>query len=421
MGLFAWPHRYRVLALIFFLVMIMFLDRLCIAVAGPRMQQELSISPSQWGWVIGAFTVSYALFEIPSGSLADRIGPRRVLTRIVLWWSGFTALTGAVTGFPSLVLARFLFGAGEAGAFPNCAAVISRWIPAAERARASSVVWVAVNLASAIAPLIIVTIQQVFNWRAAFYFFGSLGVIWVVIWRKTFTDTPRQKQGIAPEELSLIGEPAVRKTSVPWSRLFREPNFVLLLMMYHCYCYGAYFFSTWFHTYLQIGRGFTEDEMKFAASLPFWISILSIVGGGYVSDRLARKHSLRVARCAIGSIALILAGVTLLLATMTQNNWGAVALITLGHGFMDAMLPITWSLCVDLGKEHSGAVSGAMNMAGQVGSFISSVGFGYLVQWFGSYDYALMPLAVMLIVSGCFYAAIKPVERVKACAVAALT
>src|SRR5919112_539390 len=111
----AWPHRYRVLALFFFLVMIMFLDRLCIAVAGPRMQQELNISPSQWGWVIGAFTVSYALFEIPSGALGDRVGPRRVLTRIVLWWSGFTALTGMVTGYYPLLLARFFFGMGEAG------------------------------------------------------------------------------------------------------------------------------------------------------------------------------------------------------------------------------------------------------------------------------------------------------------------
>src|SRR3954452_11890251 len=187
------PYRYRVLALLFFLVMIMFLDRLCIAVSGPRIQQELNIPPSQWGWVIGVFTVSYALFEIPSGSLADRVGPRRVLTRIVLWWSGFTALTGAVTGFPSLLLTRLLFGAGEAGAFPNCASVISRWVPATERARASSVTWVAVNVAGAIAPFIIVAIQKTFSWRAAFCFFGLLGVIWVAVWHKTFADTPGQK------------------------------------------------------------------------------------------------------------------------------------------------------------------------------------------------------------------------------------
>ncbi len=393
--------------------MIMFLDRLCIAVAGPRMQQELNISPRQWGWVIGAFTISYALFEIPSGLLADRIGPRRVLLRIVLWWSGFTALTGAVSGFPSLLAARFLFGAGEAGAFPNCASVVSRWIPSPERARASSVIWVAVNLASAIAPLIIVGIQKTFSWRAAFYIFGSLGVIWAAVWYGVFEDTPSQKRGVSSEERKLIGEQMLRKTTVPWSRLFRDPNFQLLLLMYHCYCYGAYFFSTWFHTYLQVGRGFTEDEMKFAASLPFWASMVGILAGGYFSDRLARKYSLRVARCSIGSVTLILSGLALLSATLTRNNWWAVALITIGHGLMDAMLPITWSLCVDLGREHSGAVSAAMNMAGQVGSFISGVGFGYLVQSLGSYDRALMPLAAMLIVSGFFYAAIKPMHAVR--------
>jgi MFS transporter, ACS family, glucarate transporter len=407
------PYRYRVLALLFFLVMIMFLDRLCIAVAGPRIQHELNISPRQWGWVIGAFTISYALFEIPSGLLADRIGPRRVLLRIVLWWSGFTALTGAVSGFPSLLAVRFLFGGGEAGAFPNCASVVSRWIPPTERARASSVFWVAVNLASAIAPFIIVGIQKNFGWRPAFYIFGGLGVIWAIVWYAVFEDTPKQKRGVSSEERKLIGEPALRTTPVPWSRLFRDPNFQLLLLMYHCYCYGAYFFSTWFHTYLQAGRGLTEDEMKFAASLPFWASMAGIIAGGYFSDRLARKYSLRVARCTIGSLTLILSGLVLLSATFTRNNWWAVALITISHGLMDAMLPITWSLCVDLGREHSGAVSAAMNMAGQVGSLISGVGFGYLVQLIGSYDRALMPLAAMLIVSGCLYAAIKPTRQVE--------
>src|SRR5437588_6652957 len=137
------PYRVRVLALLFLLVVVMYFDRLCIAVAGPRMQRDLGITPSHWGWVIGAFTLGYALFEIPSGMLGDRIGPRKVLTRIVLWWSAFTALTGVVPSFRMLLLVRFLFGAGEAGAFPNCAAVIGRWFPQRERARAASVIWLA--------------------------------------------------------------------------------------------------------------------------------------------------------------------------------------------------------------------------------------------------------------------------------------
>src|SRR5438552_9572113 len=136
-------YRHGVLTLLFFLSVITYVDRVCISVAGPRMQKELSLSPSEWGWVVGVFTLSYALFEIPSGAMADRIGARKVLTRIVLWWSAFTALTGVVSGFPTLLLTRFAFGAGEAGAYPGATSSISRWFPITQRARATSVVWMA--------------------------------------------------------------------------------------------------------------------------------------------------------------------------------------------------------------------------------------------------------------------------------------
>jgi len=158
------PHRYRVLILLFFLVLVMYLDRLCIAVAGPRMQRDLGLGPHDWGWVMGAFTLAYALFEVPSGVLGDRIGPRKVLTRIVLWWSAFTAATGAVSSLGVLLTIRFLFGAGEAGAFPNCTATVSRWIPARERARATSVFWLATSLGGAITPFVVVPLQQAYGW-----------------------------------------------------------------------------------------------------------------------------------------------------------------------------------------------------------------------------------------------------------------
>src|SRR5438477_4379540 len=172
------PYRVRVLALLFLLVVVMYFDRLCIAVAGPRMQRDLRITSSHWGWVIGAFTLGYALFEIPSGILGDRIGPRKVLTRIVLWWSAFTALTGAVSSFPVLLIVRFLFGAGEAGSFPNCAAVISRWFPATERARASGVLWTATAAGGALTPFLVVAMPKSYGWRLSYYVFGSLGIFW---------------------------------------------------------------------------------------------------------------------------------------------------------------------------------------------------------------------------------------------------
>ncbi len=403
------PYRVRVLAMLFFLVLVMYFDRLCIAVAGPRIQHDLNISPSKWGWVIGAFTIAYALFEIPSGMMGDRIGPRKVLTRIVLWWSAFTALTGAVSSYPLMLVVRFLFGAGEAGAFPNSATVIQRWIPNSERARATSVIWTASAVGGILTPLIVVPIQKIYGWQFSFFLFGSFGLFWAALWYWWFRDTAAEKAGVSAAERELIGDPIRRSGhGPPWSKLFRNGNFVRLLLMYHTYCWGAYFFLTWYPTYLQLGRGLTEDQMKIASSLPAWVSLVSLLGGGYLSDRLARRHSLRVARSAVGATGLIISGVCLALATVTRDNTLAVGLLTVGGGAMGMMIPVSWSICVDLAREHVGAVSGAMNTAGQVGSLISSVAFGYLVEWTGSYDRALMPLAAALIVSGCLFASIDP-------------
>src|SRR5580692_7205237 len=282
------PYRFRVLGLLFTLVFIMYLDRLCIAVAGPRIQQEMGIGPSRWGWVIGAFTLAYALFEIPSGMLGDRIGPRRILTRIVLWWSAFTALTGAATSFRLLLVVRFLFGAGEAGAFSNCTSAVARWFPASERARALSVFWTATALGGALAPPIVVSIEQRHGWRAAFYAFGSLGVFWSALWYGWFRDSPAEKAGVSNEEREKIGPPHRRSGGgVRWSQLMRNPNFLRLLLMYHTYCWGAYFYLSWLHTYLVRGRGLTENQMAIASGLPSCVGLAGLVAGGYFSDRLA--------------------------------------------------------------------------------------------------------------------------------------
>jgi MFS transporter, ACS family, glucarate transporter len=175
-------NRYRVVGLLVLLSAITYLDRVCISVAGPRMQEKLHINPIGWGWVTGVFTLSYCLFEIPTGALADRIGPRRVLTRIVLWWSAFTALTGAMTSYYPLLLTRFLFGAGEAGAFPSSSVVVARWFPPAQRATMSGVTLMASQIGGAITPLLVVPIQSRYGWRAPFFVFGLLGVGWVAVW-----------------------------------------------------------------------------------------------------------------------------------------------------------------------------------------------------------------------------------------------
>ena len=281
------PYRHRVLSLLFLLSMVTYLDRVCIAVAGPEMQKDLGLSPSQWGWVVGIFALSYALFEIPSGALGDRIGPRKVLTRIVLWWSAFTSLTGLVSSFYLLLATRFAFGMGEAGAYPNASSSISRWFPLAERARAHGTVWMASRVGGALTPLLVVPIVAAWGWRSAFYLFGIIGVVWAAAWYWWYRDYPTEMPGVTAEELAHIGDSSARRAhhSLPWAQVVKNPNFWVILLMYHAYCWGSYFYVSWMPTYLRLGRGFTADEMKIYAMLPFVAGALGNLTGGIAQRR----------------------------------------------------------------------------------------------------------------------------------------
>jgi ACS family glucarate transporter-like MFS transporter len=257
---FAKPNfkiRHTVLTLLFFLSIIVYLDRVCISVMGKRIKTGLGLNNEQFGWVLGAFALSYALFEIPTGIMGDRIGPRKVLTRVVLWWSFFTALTGAANGLISLLIIRFLFGAGEAGAYTNSSIVVSKWFPTYETGRAQAFIWAAGRIGGALAPLIVVPIAIAFGWRASFYLMGFIGVIWVAIWFGWFRDRPSQMPSVTSDELHEIeSNQQIRSNdhSIPWKKFFKNSNIISLMMMFHFFMYGAYFFSAWLlHTYRKVG------------------------------------------------------------------------------------------------------------------------------------------------------------------------
>jgi MFS family permease len=196
--------RYVVLLMLVLLSVITYLDRICIGVAGADIQKDLGISEQAWGWVLGAFLLSYGIFEIPSGALGDRIGQRKVLTRIVLWWSAFTALTPLARNYYALVATRFLFGAGEAGAYPNASGCICRWFPLAERARAQGLVWGASRLGGALTPLVVVPLKNSLGWQACFWLFGTLGLVWAAVWVSWFRDDPAKHAAVTKAELVEI-------------------------------------------------------------------------------------------------------------------------------------------------------------------------------------------------------------------------
>jgi MFS transporter, ACS family, glucarate transporter len=226
------------------------------------MQDALNISPEAWGWVTSVFFLSYSAFEIPTGALGDRIGPRRVLTRVVAWWSAFTALTGAVSSYYVLLLVRFCFGAGEAGAYPNASAVIARWIPVTRRTRAWGIVWMTGQVGAAFSPLLVVPIQIRYGWRAPFFVFGLLGVVWSLAWYTWFRDSPHEKAGVTKAELREIGSaPGPQHHSMPWAAALRIPAVWRIAAIGACYVYALGFFQSWLQTYLVKGRGFTEAAL----------------------------------------------------------------------------------------------------------------------------------------------------------------
>ncbi len=386
--------------MLFLLSVITYLDRIAISSAGPRISEDLGLSPRQMGLVFSMFVFGYGIFEIPGGWMGDRFGPRLILTRIVVWWSAFTALTGTVRQYWQLLACRFLFGAGEAGAYPNCSCTISRWFPFRERARAHSVVWTASRLGAVISPLLVLPLQNALGWRTVFYMFGVVGVFWAVAWFTWFRDWPHLKSGVTPAEMAEIGAgtPAAH-ASLPLGA-FRSPNLWAVMLMYHFYCYGSYWFFSWMPTYLVKAK----DIHAFAtyAALPPLLGALANLAGGWTSDALVRKIGLRWGRRSIGVVSMAGAGALMLAAMAIENRTLAIVALSLSFGISDFMLPTCWAVCLDIGKRYAGTVTGAMNMAGQFGATIMSYVYGDLVERHG-WNAPLAGVAVMSLVSALFW------------------
>jgi len=374
------------------------------------MQEALHITPVGWGWVTGIFTLAYAAFEIPSGALGDRIGPRKVLTRIVLWWSAFTSLTGLVTGFYPLLLTRFLFGMGEAGAFPNASVAVARWFPVHERGRAFGISLMASQLGGAIAPLLVVPIQVHYGWRASFYVFGILGVAWSAVWYWWFRDSPAEKAGVSGAELEETRDLIAKAHhGLPWKTALRSGNLWAALGVAFFYVYTMYFFVSWFHTYLVKGRGYSENALLLS-SLPFLVGAAANCGGGLASHALVKRFGLKWGRRSIGVAGLGAAAVCAVAVMFTQQRIGALVLLSLIYGGVTFQQPTMFAVCLDIGGEYAGAVVGVMNTAAQIGSFVSSVAFGYLVNRYGSYDVPFIPMTALLLIGAWLWLKVDPAE-----------
>jgi MFS family permease len=399
--------RRSVLGLIFALTVITYLDRLCISAAMPQMASEFKFTPDQKGWIFSAFTFAYAAFEIPSGWLGDRFGARMALTRIVLWWSAFTMLTGAAFGFWSLLVIRFLFGAGEAGAFPNVARAVSRWFPEREHGRAMSVSFVGLAAGSAMTSPVVLTLLQLQSWRWVFVEFGIIGALWLVAWRRWFRDLPEDHPAVNEAELKLIRaghndqEPEQSQTvpqPVPWKTLLTNSNLAFICLMYFAYGYGLYFYITWLPTYLLEARGFSVASTKWLAAAPWTVSALAFWIGGWTTDWLARRTgNLKLARCGIGVFGYAASAVTLFAVARVEDNLAAALLLAFALAFQTFTISSAWAVCLDVGSKYAGIVTGCMNTVGNIGGTIAPLVVGYAVKSWGSWTLPFYIMAAVFV------------------------
>jgi len=408
--------RHGVLAFTLALTAVAYLDRVCIATAAPAMKADLGLSDAQMGYVFSAFTFAYALFEVPSGWLADRFGARLMLTRIVVWWSAMTAATGIAGGFTSLFAVRFLFGAGEAGTFPSIARVYARWLPVRERGRAFGLALMTAALGGAVTQPLVASLLRLVHWRLTFPLFGGVGVLWAAAWFRWFREDPHQHPAVNVAERQLLArecaELAAAHSAVPWRALLRSRSLWVVCMMYGTAIYGWYFYITWLPTYLQRARGFDPQQAGWLAALP----LVSIAGGvslgGWLSDVLAHRWGVRAGRRAPGLVGLPLAALAVAGAVFTDSPGLAAGLLAAAAGLAALGVSPAWAVCLDIGGRHAGVVSGTMNTFGNLGGALSPVIFGQSLAAWGRWDVPLLSVAALYLVAAACWLGIDPGDAI---------
>lgn len=391
------PLRLRLMVLGFIcsLSLITYLDRVCISRVSKDIRADLSISKEQMGWVFTAFLVGYGLFEIPGGWLGDRWGTRRVLAVIVVWWSIFTALTGYVWPFQLtldsglvvldslilLLLIRFIFGAGEAGAFPNLTRVVKVWFSFRERAFTQGAIWMSARLGGAVAPLVIGRLAVLFGWRQAFGVLGLLGLIWAVAFFWWYRDSPEEvlareagKPVAAVEKDPLAAPEDSSHTWPPLRALVGSLTLWAVCLAGFGVSLAWYFFPTWQPQYFEDVYGIRFEDSEILTGLPFLCGALGCLIGGGLSDAvIAWTGSRRWGRALIGMVGFGGAGLCVLATGYTTQAWQAVTLLCLTFLINDLAIPVIWSVSADIGGRYVGTVAGIMNTAGALGGAITPV------------------------------------------------
>lgn len=418
------PRRYLVVVATFFLSFLLYVDRVCIATAKDPIMADLSLSEKQFGWILSIFALGYALFQTPSGMAADKFGPRKLLASIVAIWSLFTGLTAYAWNFVSMLVVRFLFGVGEAGAFPGMSRAVFSWIPMKERGLVKGINLSASRLgAAATMPLLPFMIAAI-GWKMSFIVLMLIGFAWAAIWWFWFRDEPQDHPTITDEEKAYIAAnvqdsdaPDKPVGKLPIGHMLKSRNLWLLMIQYGASNYTAYFCLSWLFAYIKTTYDLSFTSAGFYAMIPLLAGGLGCVASGAAVDAIYRAGKINLSRRLPAIAGFALAALGLLMSVGQEGVWGAVFWLSLAVFGVDMILSPSWSFCIDIGGRHAGQVSGTMNMAGNIASAGTALAFPYLQAWTGTtntFFYLGAGLAAVAMISWVMVDPTKKIEEVPA-------
>jgi len=400
--------RWHILALLGLIAALSYLDRLNLGIAGKHIQDEFAFSTETMGWILSSFVLGYALFQVPGGWLGDRFGARGVLTAAILFWSVMTAATAIAPRLAlsqwlgvawSFAVFRFLVGMGEATVFPNISRMTAFWMSPGERGLASSLWLVGIGLGGIVTPFLVARVSGGWGWRASFHVCAAIGVVIALAWRFYATNHPEDHRRVNEAELNLIraekDDAALLSgpRSTPWRRILSNPSVWGLIGSYFCIAYPAYIFYTWFFIYLVRVRGLTVAQGSVWGSAPFIAIALLAPLGGWISDRAVTRFGKRRGRQAAVLIGVTISAAFMWMGGHSEGNTTAILLLAGAAGFNLFATATWWAASNDLTRQHAGAVSGLMNMAGNLGGWLSPIVTAYIatrVGWTQALDFAAL-------------------------------
>ena len=392
---------------------LMWVDRACISAAKDEIRESFGLTDVQMGVVLGAFSLGYALLQVPSGVLADRLGPRLVMTLVCAAWSLLTLATGLVRGYAALVGVRFAFGAGEAGGYPTLTRALAEWLPPGERGVANSASFSGGRLGAALAmPLVVALIETLGGWRPTFMFFGVVGLAVAGIWYVCFRNRPEEHPWVSDQETDEIrrqqAAAGAAGTGGYESRTLidvaSKPDLWLLMYQYVAHNFTFFFTVSWFFPYLKDAFGLTATQTAWGAAAPLLCGVVGNWTAGITVDRLYARGRWRASRRIPAAIGFVLAAIGMAGCIHMSSPVTAVACMCIAIFGSDMVLSPSWSTCMDLGGPAAGSVSGSMNMIGNLGAFTTALAFPSLHEWWGSHElFFYLAAGLNLVAVACWF------------------